>query len=65
MIKSSAYGIKEVCNQYKVHPNTVRRMVKDGRLKAGRAGGKNYRFSPEECDRVFLGIEPKEEVAAA
>lgn len=58
-----AYDTKEVCNRYKVHPNTVRQMVKDGRLKAG-GTERGFRFSPEECDRVFLGIEPKGEEAA-
>ena len=53
----SAYSTPEVAQRYKVHPNTVRQMLKDGRLKGGRLG-RHFRFSPEECDRVFLGIEP-------
>jgi excisionase family DNA binding protein len=56
-------NIAEVAQRYRVHPNTVRNMVKDGRLPAG-GTGRQYRFSPRECDRVFLGIEPKKEEAA-
>ena len=59
-----ALNIAEVARRYKVHPNTVRNMVKDGRLKAGGAG-RVIRFSSEECDRVFLGIEPKAKEEAA
>jgi hypothetical protein len=56
-VNNSALTVADVCQRYKVHPNTVRNMVKDGRLKKGGAG-RIIRFSPEECDRVFLGIEP-------
>ena len=59
----TALTTAEVSARYNVHPNTVRAMVKDKRLKAGDLPG-HYRFSPEECDRVFLGIEPKGEEAA-
>lgn len=58
-VNNSALTVADVCARYKVHPNTVRNMVKDGRLKAG-STGREYRFSQRECDRVFLGIEPKE-----
>ena len=61
---TQAYSTQEVSEKYKVHPNTVRTMARDGRLKAG-GPGSHLRFSPAECDRVFLGIEPekKEETA--
>lgn len=59
----TALTTAEVSARYSVHAETVRRMVKSGRLKAGNSEG-NFRFSPEECDRVFLGIEPKGEEAA-
>lgn len=52
-----AYSTKEVCERYGVHPNTVRSMVKDGRLKGQRLK-RDFRFAPAECDRVFLGVEP-------
>jgi len=58
MEERRALSTREVAQKYNVHPNTVRQMVYDGRLKAGR-NGKDYRFSPDECDRVLLGIEPK------
>lgn len=57
-----ALGVAEVSERYKVHPNTVRAMAKDGRLPHGKAG-RDYRFSPHECDRVFLGIESKDDAA--
>lgn len=59
----TALTTAEVSERYNVHVNTVRAMVKDKRLKAGDSPG-HLRFSPEECDRVFLGIEPKGEEAA-
>lgn len=57
MQTKQAYSTKEVCARYSVHPNTVRMMVKDGRLKGTKLKS-HFRFSKEECDRVFLGIEP-------
>ena len=63
-VNVSALTVDQVSVRYKVHKNTVYNMAKDGRLKHG-GTGRQLRFSPEECDRVFLGIEPKEEVNAA
>lgn len=62
-VNDSALTVADVCERYKVHANTVRNMVKDGRLRAG-GTGREYRLSPKECDKVFLGIEPKGEEAA-
>jgi excisionase family DNA binding protein len=59
-----ALTVADVCARYKVHANTVRNMAKDGRLKSG-GTGREYRFSPDECDRVFLGIDPKTKEEAA
>lgn len=59
----TALTTSEVSARYNVHAETVRRMVKDGRLPAGNVNG-HYRFSQETCDRVFLGIAAKNEVAA-
>ena len=59
-----AYSTQEVAAKYGVAASTVRDMAKDGRLRSG-STGRDYRFSPEECDRVFLGIEPKKEEKAA
>ena len=56
-----AYSTDEVCRRYSVAASTVRKLVEDGKLRAGKAG-RNLRFSPTECDRVFLGIE-KDKVA--
>lgn len=58
-VNTQVYSTKEVCARYGVHADTVRKMLKNGTLRAGRAG-KKFKFSAEECDRVFLGIEPKE-----
>ena len=52
-----AYNTQEVAAKYGVAPSTVRQMAKDGRLPSG-STGRDFRFSPEVCDRVFLGIEP-------
>jgi excisionase family DNA binding protein len=59
-----ALSITEVSKRYKIHPNTVRNMMKDGRLRAG-GTGRAYRFSPTECDKVFLGIESEKKEEAA
>lgn len=47
--------VAEVSARYKVHPNTVRAMANDGRLPHGKVG-RDFRFSKQECDRVFLGV---------
>lgn len=57
-----ALTVEDVSSRYKVHRNTVYNMAKDGRLKHG-GTGRNLRFSQEECDRVFLGIENKDAAA--
>jgi len=59
-----ALSVFQVAEKYSVHPNTVRNMIKDGRLRAGGAG-RVIRISSEECDRVFLGIETKAKEEAA
>lgn len=59
---TEALDVADVCALYKVHPNTVRTMAKDGRLKHGRVG-RDFRFSRQECDRVFLGIGAEKPLA--
>ena len=54
---------REVCTIYRADAGAVRKMVKEGTLRAGRVG-RCLRFSPEECDRVFSGVN-KENVEAA
>ena len=53
---NKAYSTRDVCDRYLITPQTVHKLVKDGKLLAGKAG-RDFRFSPEECDRVFLGIK--------
>lgn len=53
---NKAYSTRDVCSRYGISPQTVHKLVKDGKLRAGKAG-RDFRFSPEECDRIFLGIE--------
>ena len=61
---TKALTVADVCKRYQVHPNTVRAMAKDGRLRCGRVG-RDFRFSPDECDRVLLGTEKPKPVETA
>ncbi len=62
--------VDEAANYLGVHPQTIRRWLRDGRLQGtmiSRAAG--YRIRREEVDRVLevglRGIDPGKELAAA
>lgn len=40
-------GVNDAAARYDVHPATIRRWVKSGRLGALRVGGKLLKFTPE------------------
>ncbi len=54
---SAFYSIKEFAQKLGVHPNTIRRSIKNGRINAFKIGaGKKsiYRISHSEINRVAL-----------
>lgn len=51
------YTIKEFSSRLKIHPSTVRRAIKRGRIQAIKAGAGNrplYRIPSSEIDRIAL-----------
>ena len=55
--------ITEVAAELKLHPDTVRRYIKEGKLKATKIGGTRVRVRRSELDRFLAeeGQEQKEE----
>lgn len=47
------HTVKEVAALLGVHPESVRRMIRSGRLKASRPG--NFRISEKEIQRLLGG----------
>lgn len=50
------YTVDEFAKILRVHPNTIRRMIKNGRIVPFRGGGENkwiYRIPKSELDRVM------------
>jgi excisionase family DNA binding protein len=52
--------ITDVATELKVHPDTVRRWIKDGKLTPTRLGGTRIRIRRSELDR-FLADGDKED----
>jgi excisionase family DNA binding protein len=50
-MSGSLYTVEQAAERLKLHPKTVLRMIRDGRLKAARIG-KAYRIAGEELDAV-------------
>ena len=51
-MEQKAFSLKEVASILGVHPETIRRAVKAGKLKAAKIG-KDYRISKPELERYF------------
>jgi excisionase family DNA binding protein len=51
-MKQRAFSLKEVADILGVHPETIRRAVKAGKLKAAKIG-KDYRIAKSELERFF------------
>jgi excisionase family DNA binding protein len=51
--------VRELCNYLKVHPSTIYRLLKTGKLPAFRVGS-DWRFNMEEIDR--WRVESEKEV---
>ena len=54
---SSLVSVREVADQLGVHPETIRRLIHDGRLDAVRVG-RVLRVHREAVDR-FLALNPR------
>lgn len=58
-MKPDLYTAEEAADRLKLHPKTVRRYLREGRLKGARVG-KQYRITRQELD-AFAGIAPAHE----
>ncbi len=54
-MEQRAFSLKEVASILGVHPETIRRAVKAGKLKAAKIG-KDYRIAKTELDRFFQAM---------
>ncbi len=55
--KKDILSIKDFANEISVHPNSVRNMIKTGRLNAFKIGGgktSSYRIARSEINRLSL-----------
>ncbi|KAF1005180.1 MAG: hypothetical protein GAK28_03430 [Luteibacter sp.] len=50
------HTVEDVATRLGLHPRTVHRMIREGRLRATRIG-KSYRILPADLD-AFAGVEP-------
>ena len=46
------YTIKQVAQELQVHPHTVRRWIRQGKLKVLRFGHRTVRITQEELERI-------------
>ena len=51
-MKQRAFSLKDVATILDVHPDTIRRAIKAGKLKAAKIG-KDYRIAKSELERYF------------
>ncbi len=54
-MEQRAFSLKEVASILGVHPETIRRAVKAGKLKAAKMG-KDYRIAKSELERYFQAM---------
>jgi excisionase family DNA binding protein len=54
-LEQRAFSLKEVASILGVHPETIRRAVKAGKLKAAKIG-KDYRIAKPELERFFRAM---------
>ena len=54
-MEQRAFSLKEVADILGVHPETIRRAVKAGKLKAAKIG-KDYRIAKSELERYFQAM---------
>lgn len=54
LMQEQVYSIEDAARALKVHPDTIRRMIKRGELQAHRVG-RQYRIRQSEIDRILGG----------
>ena len=54
-MEQRAFSLKEVADILNVHSETVRRLIKAGKLKAAKIG-KDYRIAKSELERYFQAM---------
>ena len=54
-MKQRAFSLKDVATILDVHPDTIRRAIKAGKLKAAKIG-KDYRIAKTELERYFQAM---------
>ncbi len=53
-------GLKEACKILQLSPNTVKRLVREGRLPAYQvAGVRGLQFEREDVEKLITPVEPK------
>lgn len=59
-MQKQVYSIEEAAQALDVHPDTIRKMIKRGELRASRVG-RQYRIPQAEVDRLLYGTTPRPE----
>jgi excisionase family DNA binding protein len=59
IMQEQVYSIEEAARLLKVHPDTIRRMIKRGEMQS-RKVGRQYRIPRSEIEK-FLGAQPKDQ----
>lgn len=59
MQQEQVYSIDEAAQMLRVHPDTIRRMIKRGELQANRVG-RQYRIPRSELEKFTDGGQKKE-----
>ena len=54
-MKQRALSLKDSASILGVHPDTIRRAIKTGKLKAAKIG-RDYRIAKSELERYFLAM---------
>jgi excisionase family DNA binding protein len=62
-MSGSLYTVEQAAERLKLHPKTVLRMIRDGRLKAARIG-KSYRIAGDDLDAVAGVVRAEEREAS-
>jgi excisionase family DNA binding protein len=66
MLEKTVYSVDEVADIIGVHPETIRRAIRTGRLKAFRVGGSQrapFHVTREELER-FMQAQPNQPIAS-
>ena len=51
--KKKLYNISDAAEHLGFHPEHVRRLARQGKIKGRKIGGKEWRFRPEDLDALF------------